>query len=315
VLNDNGSEVKKSGYITDLLTDYAAQWLKTRRADPFLLILSHKASHDPFTPAARHASAFADTALPEPASFVDSYFDKPAWQRRYVLCGGTAARLASCPDPPPPMLPPWGWPARDARRLDYLRTLLAVDDSVGTVVSTLDALGLTRSTYVLFVSDNGFFLGEHRLGDKRLMYEDSIRVPLAIAGGDLAPGRVASLALNIDLAPTILQLAGLSPPGTMQGRSLAGVLRREAAGVRDSLLYEYFPEAGIPGVPGIFGVRTTSWTYVTYPGLARDDELYDLDLDPDELTNLADASTRSGTKAELRAELERLLASSGGPSL
>ena len=315
VLNENGGEVKRTGYITDLLTDYAAEWLKTRRADPFLLILSHKAPHDPFHPAARHAAAFSDAGLPEPASFADSFFDKPSWQRRYALCGGTAARLAGCPDPPPPMLPPWGWPARDATRLDYLRTLLALDDSVGTIVSTLDGLGLTRSTYVLFVSDNGFFLGEHRLGDKRLMYEDSIRVPLAIAGGELAPGRVSSLVLNIDIAPTILQLAGFSVPGTMQGRSLAGLLRREAASVRDSFLYEYFADANIPGVPAMLGVRTTSWAYVTYPGLAQGDELYDLERDPDELQNLADASARAGTKADLRAELERLLASTGGPTL
>ena len=316
VMNENGTEVKRTGYITDLLTDYAVNWLKTgRSSNPFLLILSHKAPHEPFHPAPRHVGAFADAALPEPTSFQDPYLDKPPWQRRYAMCGGTTADLSHCPDPPPPMLPPWGWPAHDATRLDYLRTLLAVDDGVGTVVSTLDGLGLTQSTYVLFISDNGMFLGEHRLGDKRLMYEDSIRVPLLIAGGGAVPERSSSLVLNIDLAPTILQLAGAPVPGGMQGRSLAGLVRHEATSVRDSFLYEYFTDSLIPGVPPMLGVRTASWTYVTYPGLAQGDELYDLGRDPDELTNLADVAAQAGTRSEMRGQLERLLASTGGPPL
>src|SRR5262249_47295170 len=120
---------------------------------------------------------------------------------------------------------------------------------------------------------------------------------------------------NIDLAPTILQLAGVSGGGHMQGRSLVGLLHRDSAAVRDSFLYEYFQDALIPGVPAMFGIRSASWTYVTYPGLAQGDELYDLDRDPEELTNLADAPGRAGTKADLRSELDRLLASTGGPPL
>ncbi len=312
LLNENGHAVQATGYITDILTDYAAQWLRGRGSEPFLLVLSHKAVHDPFTPAPRHVGALPDAVLPEPVSFGDSFLTKPAWQRRYVMCGGRPDAVPGCPDPPPAAIPRWTWPSREARRLDYLRTLLSLDDSVGTVVSTLESQGLTNSTYVVFISDNGEFLGEHRLGDKRLMYEESIRVPLVIAGQGISARRNQSLVLNLDLAPTVLQLAGVSVPARMQGRSLAGLLRGEVGAVRDSFLYEYFLDGLIPGVPPMVGVRTDHFAYVTYPDGSDNEELYDLDRDPDEMTNLAAAPERSATRLDLRNQLDRLLASTGG---
>jgi N-acetylglucosamine-6-sulfatase len=315
VLNENGHSVKRTGYITDILTDYAVQWLKARGNEPFLLVLSHKAPHDPFHPAPRHVGAFPDASLPLPANFEDPFLAKPSWQRRYAMCGGTAAGLARCPDPPPTELPPWPWPAHDSRRLDYLRTLLALDDSVGSVVSTLEAQGLAGSTNVVFIGDNGMFLGEHRLGDKRLMYEESIRVPFVIAGSGVpAPRRTSAMVLNLDLAPTILQLAGVAAPASMQGRSLVGLLRGQAAGMRSSFLYEYFSDSLIPGVPAMQGVRTDHWAYVTYPGLSGAEELYDLDADPGELTSLAAVPERDAVKRAMRDELDRLLATTGGAS-
>lgn len=311
VLNENGRSVKATGYVTDILTDYAQQWLRARSGEPFLLVVSHKAAHAPFHPAPRHISAFPDAALPAPANFEDSFLGKPAWQRRYALCGGTAADLAHCPDPPPAELPPWPWPAHEAWRLDYLRTLLALDDSVGALVSTLEAQHLDGTTYVVFTSDNGMFLGEHRLGDKRLMYEESIRVPLVIAGNGLqAPRRTTAMALNLDLAPTILDLAGAPIPAAMQGRSLAPVLRGADA-VRDSFLYEYFSDPLIPGVPEMRGIRTDHWAYVTYPQLPGGEELYELDRDPGELSTLAAAPDRAAVKLDLQTQLERLLTSTG----
>ena len=314
-LNDNGHQVHRTGYLTDILTDYGVQWLRARSNEPFLLVLAHKAPHDPFHPAPRHVTALPDAALPEPASFEDPFLAKPAWQRRYALCGGTAADLARCPDPPPSRLPPWPWSAREPWRLDYLRTLLALDDSVGTVTSTLESQGLAGSTFVIFVSDNGMFLGEHRLGDKRLMYEESIRVPFVIAGsGIAAPSRSTAMVLNLDLAPTLLQLAGVNVPATMQGTSLVPLLRGQTTSVRDSFLYEYFSDPLIPGVPAMTGVRTERWTYVRYPGIPDVEELYDLNLDPSELNNLAAATDHATVKADLRNQLNRLLAATGGAS-
>ena len=313
LLNENGRAVRRSGYITDLLTEYAVGWLRQPRTKPFLLILSHKAPHNPAVPAPRHAAALADASLPQPASFNDSYEGKPAWERRYARCGGTAAAFAQCPDPQPERIPPVPWNARDAPRLEYLRTLLALDDSVGTVLSTLEGLGVSRSTYVVFLSDNGLFLGEHRLGDKRLAYEESLRIPFVIGGANLTPRRVSAMALNLDLAPTALDLAGLPVPAEMQGRSLVKLLRGEAAPLRESFLYEYQGESFLPVIPDIQAVRTAGRKYVTYPRASSEVELYDLLTDPSEMRNLAGRPEWAAVQADLRQELERLLAETGAP--
>jgi N-acetylglucosamine-6-sulfatase len=311
VLNENGKSFTRTGYITDLLTEYAVNWIRRPHGKPFVLILGHKAPHEPSQPAPRHAGALADASLPEPATFDDPYVDKPAWQRRYVRCGGGPTAFVRCPDPQPNTLPPWPWPPRDERRLDYLRSLLAVDESVGNVTAALAGQDLTRNTYVVFISDNGLFLGEHRLGDKRLAYEESVRVPLVVAGPDVSVRRLGAMALNLDLAPTILDLAGVTVPSDMQGRSLARLLRGESFVLRDSFLYEYDTEAPFPVVPDIRAIRTQTGKYVTYPAMPSDDELYDLTVDPGEIVNLAHRPEWASRRATMRQQLDRLLTETG----
>jgi len=311
VINENGKVTQRTGYITDMLTSYAVTWLRQPHNRPFLLVLSHKAPHQPAIPAARHAAALADLAVPEPASFDDSLASKPAWQRQYVRCGGGASALARCPDPQPPDVPPWSWDAKDADRLDYLRALLGVDESVGTVLSTLSAQGMARSTYIVFLSDNGLLMGEHRMGDKRVAYEESMRIPLVITGAEVAARRVDATVLNLDLAPTILELAGASVPMQMQGRSIVRLLRGENAPVHYSFLCEYASESFLPVVPDMQGIRTSSRKYVTYPGTSAGDELYDLVSDPTEMRNLAAAPEWAATRNDLRQQLDRLLQQTG----
>jgi len=135
---------------------------------------------------------------------------------------------------------------------------------VGSVVAALAAQGVERSTYVVFLSDNGLFLGEHRLGDKRLAYEESLRVPLVFAGGDVTAHRVQAMALNLDLAPTIVDLAGVPVPANMQGRSLAPILRGGSLSPRDSFLYEYMAEGAFPVVPDIVGIRLAQLVSAAY---------------------------------------------------
>jgi len=309
-LNENGRDFTEQGYMTDILTDYAVKWLKVPREKPFCMNLWHKAVHGPFTPAPRHTGAFPDAELPKPPNADDTFADKPAWLRRNMTYGARRDEWkASEGKPVPESIPPVPWDAKNAARLDYLRTLLAVDESIGRVLATLDEMGQLDHTVVVFTSDNGFFLGEHRRGDKRLAYEESLRIPLIVRYPGLAtPGAVLdSMALNIDVAPTLLELAGAAIPDSMQGRSLVPLLRGDAGGWRESFLYEYFQEAWQQGIPTILAVRTARWKYITYPDLDGEMvELYDLENDPIEMHNLAQDSAHADRLEAMRAELERL---------
>jgi N-acetylglucosamine-6-sulfatase len=294
------------------LTEYAVNWLRQNGTQqPFMLYLAHKAPHLPSEPMPRHAAALAGDSIPEPATFDDTFKDKPAWQRRYVVCGGAAAAFSQCPDPLPAQLPLWQWSPDEPWRLDYLRTLMDLDDSVGSIQATLSSLGIADSTYVLFLSDNGFLFGDHRMADKRVAYEESMRIPFVMSGGGLTPRQANGVALNIDIAPTFLELASVARPATMQGLSLVKLLRGEAESVRDAFLYEYFAEPLVPVVPSIQALRSGTRKYVTYPGAASDEELYDLVGDPRELTNVAARPDWGAAREAARQQLDRLLAETG----
>ena len=189
-----------------------------------------------------------------------------------------------------------------------MASFAAVDQSVGRVLDTLEVIGATDETFVVLTSDNGLLLGEHGRGDKRIAYEESIRIPLLASGARVRDaGRVASeLVLNIDLAPTLLQLAGVPIPLTMQGRSLVPILADEPSTWRESFLYEYFQEPGKPAIPRIRGVRTQNWKYTQFPDRQDIEELYHLATDPHELENLAADPEAQAKLIELRVELERL---------
>lgn len=303
-LQENDRTFTAEGYMTDILTDYAVQWLR-RRDDPFCLVLSHKAAHGPFTPAPHHRDAFPDAEIPEPASFRDTFADKPEWIRRTMTHGArTDTRGREAPDE----IPPGEWDPRNPTRLNYLRCMLGIDDSVGRVLGALEELGELDNTLVAFAGDNGFFLGEHRRGDKRLAWEESMRIPLLMRYPPMidAGARPEPMALNIDLAPTLLEVAGLPAPQGVQGRSLVGALQGRTADRRERFLYEYFQERWLPGLPTMLAVRTQRWKYITYPELHDIDELYDLREDPIEMHNLALEPEHAETLARMRAMLEEL---------
>lgn len=314
-LNQNGREFQQEGYMTDLLTDYALRWLRRPRRGPFCLLLWHKAVHGPFTPAPRHQNAFADAELPKPPNFDDTFAGKPRWLRRGAFYGQRREQWEQSEGKPiPDALPVGEWNPRNPAHLNYLRTLLAVDESVGQVLAALEEMGQLDNTFILFSSDNGFFLGEHRRGDKRLMYEESIRIPLLVRYPPLVRSgvRIEEMVLNIDVAPTLLELAGAPIPKTVQGRSFLPLLRGEKVEWRRSWLYEYFQEDWLPGVPTMLGVRTERWKYIRYPDLPGElEELYDLEKDPYELRNLAADPAYAEQLKALRGELERLLKETG----
>ena len=210
---------------------------------------------------------------------------------------------------------PRSLPVEERRRLNYehlvknyYRVLLSVDDNVGRVLDYLDEHGLAEDTIVFFTSDNGFFLGEHGLFDKRLMYEPSIRVPFLVR----YPGRVSPrvdsthMVLNVDLAPTILELAGVPVPECVQGSSLLPLLDGRSPDWREALYYEFYEYPAEHCVRKNRGVRTDRWKLIHFWEQPEEWELYDLRTDPDETRNLANAREHAAVLQELKTKLEML---------
>lgn len=220
LLNIDGKEGKVKGYVSDLLTDYALEWLKQERDKPFFLYLSHKAVHGMFQPAKRHLGRYDNAVLEYPASMADTeenYKGKPRWVKEQRNSWHGVDYMYH------------GQMDYDVFYRRYCEALLGVDDSIGRVLDYLEKAGLAESTLVFYMGDNGFSFGEHGLIDKRHMYEESMRVPLlAYCPGLIKPGtKVGQMVQNIDIAPTILEAAGLKAPDYMDGRSFLPLLQGE----------------------------------------------------------------------------------------
>jgi len=278
VLNFDGQRRKVNGYVTDILTEEAVKFLRENKARPFMLYLSHKAVHGDFYPAERHKNLYSDVEIPHPKSMAnteENYRGKPDWVRRqrnswHGVDGMYDHRIGF-----------------DACYRDYCRTLMALDDGIGRVYDELDALGLLNDTLIIYMGDNGFQFGEHGLIDKRTMYEPSIRVPMVAHCPDLFSGgrRVDAMALNIDIAPTLLEAAGAPAPATVHGRSLLPLIRGTDRW-RKEFVYEYFWERNYPQTPTVIGLRTDQYSFMRYHGVWDLYELYDIRQDPDQMNNL-----------------------------
>jgi len=184
-----------------------------------------------------------------------------------------------------------------------------VDENIGRVLDFLDKSGLAENTIILHTSDNGFFLGEHGFFDKRLMYEPSIRVPMLLRfPGRVKAGQVDSrhIVLNTDIAPTLLELAGVPVPSWMQGRSWVPLLEGRETPWRDAFLYAYYEYPAVHCVRKHRGVRTQRWKLIHYWEQPEEWELYDLQNDPDETTNLADRPEQAERIHQLQAKLVEL---------
>ncbi|MFM9058560.1 MAG: sulfatase [Planctomycetaceae bacterium] len=311
-----GRTLTVKGHASAVITDLGIEFLESRPRDkPFFLMLHHKAPHRNWVPDERNAAKFADARVPEPPTLRDDYATRPAalpGTRQTIARDLTRKDLKQ--DPPEGLgddaLLAWKY-----RRYmqDYLACVQGVDDSVGRMLDHLDAAGLAESTVVIYTTDNGWYMGEHGLYDKRFMYEPGLRVPLVARGPGVKPGVVPpQFVANIDLAPTFLDLAGVAVPEWMQGRSLVPLLRGAApADWRTSVYYRYYHDPGHHDTRAHYGVRTATHKLIHY---WRQDawELYDLGADPHELHNLlfdpAEAARPevAATFAELKAEIARL---------
>ncbi len=305
-----GFRVKMRGHVDDVLGDQALTFLRDRpKEEPFCLLYQFKSPHRAWFPAARFEKTFEDTEIPVPRTFEDRLAGRPEALRQAEMA------IADMPDfkdrGVPESLPREERKRKNLEALvkNYYRVLLSVDENVGRVLDFLDQNGLAENTVVLYTSDNGFFLGEHGLFDKRLMYEPSIRVPMLLR----FPARVkvgqadsTHLVLNIDVAPTLLELAGVPVPSGTHGRSWLPLLEGREAKWRDAFLYEYYEYPAEHCARKNRGVRTDRWKLIHFWEEPQEWELYDLKTDPDETNNLAGRPEHAGRVKKLRARLEEL---------
>ncbi len=333
-----GEKTYTGRYATDVITDLALDFVEHRpTGKPFFLMMHHKAPHRPWEPDAAHAAQFAGRRIPEPATFRDDYAT-----RTDALHENQQRVVADLTNRDLKRTPPAGLAGADLTRWyqtkpdsvaivrgrktvtltgaalgrwkyqrymqDYLATVQAVDDSVGRVLAYLDKAGLSQNTIVIYTSDQGFFLGDHGLFDKRFMYEESIRMPFLVRW----PARIAprtrsdAIALNVDFAPTFLDAAGLPPSAAMQGRSLLPLLLgAPPADWRTSMYYRYYHDPGDHNTRAHYGVRTRTHKLIYF--WKKDQwELFDLVRDPHELHNLYGQPAQEALTASLKTELARL---------
>jgi arylsulfatase A-like enzyme len=284
----DGVATPSKGWVDDVSTDYALDFIRKNQAKPWSLMVGFKAAHGPFDPPARAKDRFAAAEARPVANL-----EVPAI---YLGEANTAKQKKAAPT------------AKRPANLGYFRCISAADDNLGRLLALLDELHLAENTVVIFASDNGYYLGEHGLGDKRTAYDESLRIPMIVRYPKLGPaakGRtVDELVLNIDLAPTLLDFAGLSRPELMQGRSWQPLLEGKADGWRSAFLFEYFRE-GQFAAPTVFGVRTDAAKLIRYPGHDEWTEVFDLKADPYEIKNLASDPARKELRAQLEAEFDK----------
>ena len=308
LFNINGKQVKEEGYTTDLLSDKAITFINQQPVDePYFLMLSHKAVHEPFTPAARHKNAFGEGTQPiKPKSWSTDFKNKPEWQRRQGIRDvrwDWRTRDAES-EVVPKTLPPGEW-ENDARSVEQLRCMAAVDDGVGRIVEALKARGTLDNTLIVFTSDNGYFHWEHRRWDKRMAYEESLRIPMVIVypGQIEADSTVEEMVGNIDFAPTVLDFAGLDVPQQMQGLSMKPLFGGDNVEWRDNFFYEYWVDL-VHEIPTMTAVRTARHKLIQYPEIDDIDELYDLVADPHEMTNLIANPAYADLYQEMKQRLD-----------
>ena len=334
----SGEKTYTGRYATDLVTDLALEFVQKRPKDrPFFLMLHHKAPHRPWTPDDAHRKMFEGRSFAEPPTLWDDY------QTRTDALHENEQRIANnLTRRDLKLVPPLGLAGPELQQWlgvepteviittggvsrtltgealtrwkyqrfmqDYLACVQSVDDNISRLLDFLKTEGLERNTIVIYTSDQGFFLGDHGLFDKRFMYEDSLRMPLLVRwpAAVKAGSTTNAMALNVDFAPTFLEAAGVAIPPDMQGQSLLGILKgKTPQDWRTSMYYRYYHDPGDHNTRAHYGVRTQTHKLIYF--FTRNQwEMFDLAKDPLELRNLYGVPGQEKLTAELKAELFRL---------
>lgn len=284
--NVNGKMTPTHGWVDDVSTDYAINFLqdqvKNHSDQPFDMVLGFKSPHDPRTPPPRAQNRFADHQYGNvPNLHIPSIYPAKAakWKGTWLL---------------------------PKTQLDYFRCISAVDDDLGKILDTLDRLHLTDNTVVIYSTDNGIYLGEHELADKRTAYDESMRIPLLLRyPGHVPAGKtIDQMVLNIDLPETLIDFAGVQIPPSMQGMSWRPLLEQNNPKWRNAFFYEYFKERGYDA-PTTLALRTNTAKLIEYPGHPKWTELFDLKDDPYETKNLVRDQGSRGLLKKMEAEFNK----------
>lgn len=292
VVNVDGELIPYQGHATDIDSAEAVRFIRENKEHPFNISLWHRSVHTSYgdehlLAAERNRSLYKDQPIERSLSAQPGFVVQPSLK-------GFAKK-----------------PPTDEDIRNIARMTVDIDDGVGEIYRALKEEGILDKTMIIFIGDNGFFFGEHGLTEKRLAYEESIRVPFFVRYPPLikAGSRSEVGVLNIDIAPTLLELAGIPIPSEMQGQDLLPVFQGgDLQDPRSALLFEFWSETDLPGQKSWWkAVRTDRWKYVHYYKEPFHDELYDLENDPYEMTNLIESQSHQDTLSRMKLELERLM--------
>jgi N-acetylglucosamine-6-sulfatase len=324
-------QYKDSTYVTDLLTDHAISFVKeqVKAKKPFFVYLSHKGVHGFYYPAKRHKGMYKGYKAVIPENYKSPYYGLTSLPSIDPETGKPATGKAFYGEE---MHPDWvknqreSWHGVDyayhgrnwkEEVINYCETLMSVDESIGSILQYLKDAGIDKNTIVIYMGDNGFAWGEHGLIDKRQFYEESVRVPLLVRGPGLFKGGqvMEKMVQNIDIAPTILDCAGIAKAENMAGSSFLPLLQGKKIPWRRYIFYEYFWEHEYPQTPTMFGVRSDRYKYIRYYGIWDTDEFYDLKEDPYETKNLITETSLQDTIIKMNHDLYDWLEKTNGMSI
>lgn len=325
-----GEEVELEGYATDLITDYALDWLTHRDTDrPFMLMVHHKAPHRPWDPDEAHTHMYDDIDIPLPETFDDVYESRSNAARNAEMRIESNLYPRDLKEDVPESLTPREEKIWKYQRYikDYLRCIASVDDNVGRLLDYLDIEEIADNTIVVYTSDQGFFLGDHGWYDKRFMYEESLRMPFLMRYPAEIPAQsvVDEMMTNVEFAPTFLDYAGMETTDRMQGRSFRHIVSGEGAPADwpVAMYYRYWMHLADHNVPAHYGIRTRTHKLIYYYGEALGTsasidestepewELFDLEADPQEMRNMYDDPAYADIVQTLTEEMHRLQAEAG----
>ncbi|MCP5536893.1 MAG: sulfatase [Akkermansiaceae bacterium] len=292
---DRDGKLQTDGYFTDATTDPALDWIRKRDTKkPFCMLLQYRAPHAPFVPNKKHQDLFKDRVFPEPGNLHDQFEGRaPAHCKdlhnnnmiqQKVIFGGAPRKQCN------------GDYDHDVRILyqdfmrRYARMVVSLDENIGRVMDYLDESGLAKNTVVIYTTDNGYFTGEHGYFNKMWMYEESIRLPLIVRSPKVRGGQVDSHIVSmVDVAPTLLDFAGVTVPAEMQGKSIKPLLMNPDAKWDNELYYHYYGLLPRESPPEMIGIRTPYAKLVFYPKLDQATafwEYFDLTKDQGDMHNL-----------------------------